>query len=131
MCRIFGIYFYRIFREICIIIPKLAQVFVCCKVFCMGGTVALQHLNMKFTELQICILVLLTGNVLIFCLKFWLLILVKIRTLCQNFSSNILTRTPFYNFNEWTNLHFSSYNFPILTTAGVISNLVDLSSRAR
>lgn len=56
MCRIFGIYFYRIFREICIIIPK--QVFVCCKVFCMGGTVALQHLNMKFTELQICILVL-------------------------------------------------------------------------
>lgn len=58
MCRIFGIYFYRIFREICIIIPKLAQVFVCCKVFCMGGTVALQHLNMKFTELQICILVL-------------------------------------------------------------------------
>lgn len=58
MCRIFGIYFYRIFREICIIIPKLAHVFVCCKVFCMGGTVALQHLNMKFTELQICILVL-------------------------------------------------------------------------
>lgn len=58
MCRIFGIYFYRIFREICIIIPKLAQVFVCCKVFCIGGTVALQHLNMKFTELQICILVL-------------------------------------------------------------------------
>lgn len=61
MCRIFGIYFYRIFREICIIIPKLAQVFVCCKVFCMGGTVALQHFNMKFTELQICILVLLNS----------------------------------------------------------------------
>lgn len=100
MCRIFGIYFYRIFREICIIIPKLAHVFVCCKVFCMGGTVALQHLNMKFTELQICILVLLNSYVLIFCLKFWLLILVKIRTLCQNFSSNILTHTPFYNFNE-------------------------------
>lgn len=101
MCRIFGIYFYRIFREICIIIPKLAQVFVCCKVFCMGGTVALQHLNMKFTELQICILVLLNSCLNILSqILLTVLILVKIRTLCQNFSSNILTHTPFYNFNE-------------------------------